>query len=107
MDASSVTVEQTLALATKNGAVSQGRKRAGYLEAGAAADLVMLNTEGPWMQPAHDQRNNVIFSAQGSDVCLTMVDGEVLYAYGSWKTIDVERAVAQTALAARDIIQAL
>lgn len=107
LDASSVTVEQALALATENGARSQAREHSGYLEAGASADLVMVDVETPWMQPVHDQRNNLVFSLQGSDVCLTMVNGEVLYANGEWKTIDVERAVALTSKAARDIVSAL
>ena len=107
LDASSITVSQALALATKNGALSQGRQKAGYLEQGAAADLVLLDIEGPWMQPSYDLRNNLVFSAQGSDVCLTMVDGRVLYDQGEWKTIDVERAAASVRQAARDIVAAL
>jgi len=107
LDPSLITAPEALAMATRNGALSQGRESSGYIERGAAADLVLLDTQGPWMHPSHDQCNNLLFSAQGSDVCLTMVDGKVLYSFGEWKTIDVERAVAWTSQAARDIVAAL
>jgi len=107
LDASVISIEQALAMATVNGAQSQGREQAGYIASGAAADLVLLDTKGPWMQPSHDLRNNLLYSAQGTDVCLTMVDGKVLYYNGMWKTIDVERAIAATSEAARSIVASL
>jgi len=107
LDPRAVTIEEALAMATINGAKSQGRPAAGFIAQGAAADLVMLDTNAPWMHPAHDLRNNLIYSSQGSDVCLTMVDGKVLYSNGEYKTIDVERAIAATGTAARDIVATL
>jgi cytosine/adenosine deaminase-related metal-dependent hydrolase len=59
------------------------------------------------MQPVHSQLNNLIFSTQGSDVLMTIVDGEVLYSHGEWHTIDIERASAGTTQAARDIVASL
>lgn len=35
--------------------------------------------------------NNLVYSAQGSDVCLTMADGRVLYRDGEYTTLDIER----------------
>ncbi|MCL2529221.1 MAG: amidohydrolase [Coriobacteriia bacterium] len=107
LDPQVVTTQQALAMATINGAKSQGRENAGFIAEGAAADLVLLNTEGPWMQPVHSQRNNLVYSAQGSDVCLTMVNGRVLYSHGEYKTIDLERATAATSQAAREIVASL
>lgn len=31
------------------------------------------------------------YAAQGSDVCMTMVDGRILYENGSYLTLDAER----------------
>jgi 5-methylthioadenosine/S-adenosylhomocysteine deaminase len=106
-DPTVVTPAQAMASATINGARSQGRSNCGTIEAGKQADLVVLDTNNPWMQPVHNQLNNLVYSAQGSDVLLTMVDGEVLYSNGEWKTIDVERAAAQTQQAACNIIASL
>ncbi len=107
LDASLLTPTQALALATVNGARSQGRANAGLLKVGAAADLLLVDTSGPWMQPTHNQLNNLVYSAQGTDVYMTLVDGKVLYEDGEWKTIDVERVASQTSKAASDIARVL
>ena len=39
--------------------------------------------------------NNLFWSACGTDVLLTMVDGKVAYREGVWPTIDVEKAKAE------------
>jgi 5-methylthioadenosine/S-adenosylhomocysteine deaminase len=59
------------------------------------------------MQPVHNQLNNLVYAAQGSDVLMTIVDGTVLYEDGEWTTIDTERAAAETSKAAQDIVAAL
>lgn len=107
LDASSVSVEDIILMATSRGAKSQGRTNEGVIAPGYAADLVAIDTSGPWMHPVHHQLNNLVYSAQGTDVVLTMVNGKVLYKQGEWLTIDVERAKAQTSKAAQDIVAAL
>ncbi|MDR3135952.1 MAG: amidohydrolase [Coriobacteriales bacterium] len=102
-----VSPTEVLSAATIGGARAQGRRDAGRIEVGARADLVVLDVDQPWMQPAYDQRYNLVYSAQGSDVILTMVDGEVLYSNGEWTTIDVSRAAYQTRQATGKILAAL
>ena len=36
---------------------------------------------------------NLVYSASGSDVVLTMADGKVLYQDVEYKTIDIERTI--------------
>ncbi len=86
-----ITPKQTLAAATVAGASAQGRQDSGRLKVGAKADLMVLDTDVPHMQPVHDMPNNLVFAAQGSDVCLTMVDGKVLYKDGAYLTLDIEK----------------
>ena len=43
------------------------------------------------MYPVHNLVNNVVYSASGSDVILTMVDGKVLYREGEYLTLDIEK----------------
>ena len=95
-DPTLVTPAEALAAATRAGARSQGRADCGSIEVGRRADVVALDITQPWMRPITDLRNNLIYSAQGSDVVLTMVDGNVLYRDGSWPTIDIERVIAET-----------
>ena len=47
----------------------------------------------PYLRPCHNMAKNVVFSAMGTVVCLTMVDGKVLYKDGIYTTIDLERVV--------------
>ena len=71
------------------------------------ADLVMLDLTGPHMHPIHDLPSNLVYSASGSDVCMTVVDGRVLYENGAYTTIDLERAVHEVDRAVRDILRRL
>lgn len=100
-----LSAEELVTIATRNGALSQGREDCGVIRVGAKADLVVLDIDTPWMQPIHTMAENLIYSAQGSDVVLTMVDGNILYENGEYTTIDIEREIAETC-AARDGILA-
>ena len=59
------------------------------------------------MHPVHDLRNNVVYSASGSDVVLTMVDGRVLYDDGEYTTIDVEKVIFEAEKATEKILNQL
>ncbi|MDO5427100.1 MAG: hypothetical protein Q4F54_05455 [Coriobacteriia bacterium] len=39
--------------------------------------------------------NNLIYAGLGSDICLTMVDGEVVYRDGTWPHLDIEKIKAE------------
>ena len=93
-DPTAVTPRQALYAATRAGALSQGRADCGLVKEGFRADLIVVDVNHPYMRPCHDMVNNLVFSAQGTDVCLTMADGKVLYRSGLWTTIDVERTAA-------------
>ena len=51
--------------------------------------------------------NNLVYSASGSDVVLTMVDGRVLYREGQYLTIDMEKVRFETERSIRRIVEAL
>ncbi|HBT95544.1 MAG TPA: amidohydrolase [Coriobacteriia bacterium] len=106
-DPTVVSPEQALAAATVNGARSQGRLDCGSIEPGKRADLVVVDFCSPWMQPIHNLANNLVYSAQGTDVALTMVDGKVLYRDGVYPTIDIERAIHDSKRIAADIVASL
>ncbi|HBL83590.1 MAG: hypothetical protein A2Y17_09385 [Clostridiales bacterium GWF2_38_85] len=80
-----------LKAATVTGAEAMGRENCGSVAVGNKADLIVLDLNGAHMTPVHDMLSNVVYSAQGSDVVLTMVDGEVLYCDGEYKKIDLEK----------------
>ena len=83
--------ETVIKMATLNGALAQGRPDTGSLETGKKADIIALNLDAPHLVPDHDTLALVTYSAQASDVCMTMVDGKILYENGEYLTMDRDR----------------
>jgi 5-methylthioadenosine/S-adenosylhomocysteine deaminase len=106
-DAAVMTPQQVLRSATRSGALAQGREDCGLLKEGFKADLIVVDTSCPNMQPAHNILNNLVFSADGKDVKLTMVDGDVLYRDGEFKDIDIEKTIAEADNARKEILAKL
>ncbi|MCI2063014.1 MAG: amidohydrolase [Eubacteriaceae bacterium] len=106
-DPTAVTPKQTIIAAAAGGAAAQGREDCGRIKEGFRADLIVLDVSGPNMHPVHDMLNNIVYSASGSDVCLTMTDGKVLYKDGEYMTIDVEKAIYETEKATNEILSEL
>ena len=90
-DPLAVSVSDILLMATKNGAKAQGRADCGELAVGKKADIIAVNLGAPHMMPSHDLPALLVYSAQAADVCMTMVDGKILYENGEFMTIDRER----------------
>ncbi len=107
MDAAAMTPQQVLRSASRAGALSQGREDCGLIKEGFKADIIAVDVSGPNMCPADDMPNDLIFSADGKDVCLTMVDGRVLYKDGEYTTLDIEKTRFETINAKRKILSCL
>ena len=82
---------ELLAMATRNGAKLQGREDTGELAVGKKADIIALDLTRPHLYPNLDPLALTVYSAQGSDVVLTMVDGKILYENGEFLTLDAEK----------------
>ncbi|HOO25084.1 MAG TPA: amidohydrolase [Clostridiales bacterium] len=106
-DPSLITPKQVLASITKAGAKSQGREDCGLIKVGAKADIIVLDIDKPHMYPVHDMLNNLIYSTQGSDVCLNMVDGKVLYKNGDYLTLDIEEVIFNAQKSTEKILASL
>ncbi|MDO4492668.1 MAG: amidohydrolase [Clostridia bacterium] len=91
IDAEVMKPEYTLLMSTLNGAKLQGRDDTGALLAGYKADIVAVDMNKPHLYPNPEPMATLCYSAQGSDVCMTMVDGKVVYENGEFKTLDSER----------------
>ncbi len=88
-DPMAVTPEQALRMATVNGARALGR-HTGVLAEGYMADIIALDFTRPNLIPCHDVIENIVFSATGADVCLTMARGRLLYRDGTLLTLDLD-----------------
>jgi len=67
------------AMATLNGARAMGlQHELGSIEVGKKADLVCLDTRRPHLVPQINMLGNLVHTAQGRDVHLVIVDGEIV-----------------------------
>ncbi len=82
-----------LRMATINGARLQGRDDTGCLAVGMKADIAAVDMDRPHLYPAFDPFPMLVYSAQASDVVMTMVDGKILYENGEYLTIDREKVM--------------
>ena len=102
-----VSPRQVLKMATRNGALAQGREDCGFIKEGFKADLCVMDLNKANMYPDYDIINNLVYSASKSDVVLTMVDGDVLYKDGEFKYIDVERAGFECNRIVKEVVKEL
>ena len=88
-----LTAEDILRMATLGGAEALGLGGlVGSLEPGKRADLIAVELhEG--LLPTYDPVSTLVYCASGSDVVLTMVDGQVLYERGRFTRLDVKRII--------------
>jgi len=91
-DPSAVPALQALTMATRAGAFAQGREdQLGQIKAGFDASVILVDAQQIHLQPVHNPVSTLVYSAHGSDVCMTMVRGKILYENGNYFTIDLER----------------
>lgn len=98
-----ITPQDVYKMATVNGCKAQGRNDCGVIKEGYRADLIVIDLDKPNMYPDFDVLNNLVYSANKSEVVLTMVDGKVLYKNGEFTTIDVEKMGAEVSRLVREV----
>ena len=69
----------------------RANKLDGVLEVGKKADIIAIDLNRPHLCPNVDPLALMTYSAQGSDVVMTMVDGRILYENGEFLTLDTDR----------------
>ena len=90
-NAAATNARDIIDIATVNGARSQGRDDCGEIKAGYRADLVMIDMSAVNNIPVYNYESALAYSVKTEDVCLTMIDGDILYRDGEYTTIDMER----------------
>ncbi|NEU55459.1 amidohydrolase [Halorussus sp. MSC15.2] len=94
-DASAVPAESVVQMATEGSASALGFD-SGRIEAGANADIAVVDLDAAHLTPRHDLVSHLVYAARGSDVRHTVCDGAVLMRDGEVLTLDAE-AVRQRA----------
>lgn len=74
-----LTARDALWMATREGARALGLdQEIGSIEAGKRADLIIVERDRAHLAPDTDPWSTLVYAARGTDVRLTMVDGEIL-----------------------------
>lgn len=112
LDPTAIEPKQAIKAATLTGALSQGREDCGLIKEGYRADVCVMDTTGPQWCPMTDPIYNVIYAGDGSDVELTLCDGEVVFdksasAENRFPGIDIERVKSEVSARAKRIISEL
>ena len=83
-DASVMDASKVLKMATVNGAKAMGLSNCDVLANGKEADIIMIDMHQPNMHPIHDIPKNLVYSGSKSNVCMTMIKGQILYQNGEF-----------------------
>jgi len=101
--------QKVVDLATLGGAVTlQIAEKVGSIEEGKAADIIALDLNTPNMMPIHGKEtvvSDLVYSAKGMNVSVTIVDGRLLMAEGKFQTIDEREVYRDAQKAAMDLIR--
>jgi 5-methylthioadenosine/S-adenosylhomocysteine deaminase len=105
MDPTVLPAEAVLQMATINGAKALHWDNAiGTLEVGKKADIILVDLDKPHFAPWNNSVSDLVYSAQGSDVKITIVNGKVLMKDYEILTMDSEKIMAEAARIARGIL---
>jgi 5-methylthioadenosine/S-adenosylhomocysteine deaminase len=99
-----LTARDAISMATREGARALGLDdEIGSIEVGKRADLILVGRDRPHLAPDADPWSTLAFAARGSDVRLTMVDGEILASRGQLLRADVADIVEEARRAAAEL----
>jgi 5-methylthioadenosine/S-adenosylhomocysteine deaminase len=104
VDATVLPADEALAMATTS-ASAAFRLGNGRIEAGAPADLVLVDFSAPATQPLHDPVSALVYAANASNVHTTICGGRVLMHARRVEGCDEEDIVAAAASAARRLLE--
>ena len=100
-----LTARDAVWMATREGARALGMERElGSVEVGKRADLILIERDRPHLTPDPDPWSTLVYSARGTDVRLTMVDGNVLVRDFSLSNQDVGEITADARTAAATLV---
>ena len=107
LDANAISAAELVKAATRNGALAQGRDDCGLIKEGFRADFILFDIEKEHLTPDYDTLANILFSAQSSDICMTVCDGEIICKDGEVLFIDEEETIAKAEESFKKVLESL
>jgi 5-methylthioadenosine/S-adenosylhomocysteine deaminase len=100
----SLTARDVLWMATREGARALGlQDELGSVEPGKRADLILVSRDRPHLSPDADPWSTLVYGARGTDIRMTMVDGEVLVDEFRLSRLDGAEIASDAKRAAREV----
>lgn len=94
MEPTSINAYEILKMATIEGARVLGMEdEIGSIEPGKKADLIFIKTDKIHLQPENDVCSNIVYSANGSDVEMVMIDGKVVMQHRKMTNLDEKEVI--------------
>lgn len=94
LDSTLIDARTALAMATTNGAELLGRgAERGKLKKGMRADVIILDHNAPNLLPVHNPESTVVYSANGSNVVTSIINGTPVMENRELLTIDLEKTI--------------
>jgi 5-methylthioadenosine/S-adenosylhomocysteine deaminase len=99
-----LTARDALWMATREGAKALALEHEiGSIEPGKRADLILVDRTAAHVAPDADPWSTLVYAARGTDVRLTMVDGEILVKDGELTRLDGREIAAEATVAAKTL----
>lgn len=90
-DPTALPAGEAIRMATARGAKALGFENVGSLTVGAAADIIVLNTEKAHYYPKYNIKSAIVYSGNSADVETVIIDGSLVMEGGHLITLDEER----------------
>ena len=106
-DANAVVPKSVVYMATREGALAQGREDCGLIDVGMRADLLVMDLDTENMIPAYDILSNVVFAGDAENIILVMCDGRVVMKDRQLTLVDEEKIRANARAAFKTVLTKL
>jgi 5-methylthioadenosine/S-adenosylhomocysteine deaminase len=96
MDPTVMDAATVLRMATIDGARTLGMDdQIGSVEPGKRADLILVDCRKPRMTPLYNPYSQIVYSANGADVCTSIIEGKVVMKDRRLLTLDLDKAMEE------------
>jgi 5-methylthioadenosine/S-adenosylhomocysteine deaminase len=98
LDPKIISARDVFKIATEGGAAMLGLgDKLGKIAEGYFADIACVKVAGnPSLNPVYDPIDALVYYGSGRDVCLTMVNGKIVYREGNFLSLDIDRTLKHT-----------
>jgi len=108
MDPTVMDALTVLRMSTIEGAKALGLGNiTGSLEKGKKADIIIIDTNKPHLVPLYNPYSHIVYSAKGSDVSHTIINGRLVMAEKRLLIMDIDDVIKKAVIKSREIMKLL